>query len=218
MSGRPTRSIHNGDFGDWNAEHGVALRMSTRPFTSTTGAAARAVVVAAVSVVFVLFAASPATANGVTFPIASGVSGPYEYQVGVGSFSPIRKSLLIAVTLMVRGRAVIDADVTIAVSVDGSSNEVGPLDAANTLFHTATYELSLDLPELAREKVLFTIGVDSRHGPAVIEAEMIVPYVGGTFNGNWDPATAAPGHDQEETSAGGLVYLEPIRQLRQPEM
>ena len=33
-----------------------------------------------------LFAASPATANGVTFPVAEGVSGPYEYPVGIGPF------------------------------------------------------------------------------------------------------------------------------------
>ena len=40
-----------------------------------------------------LAAASPATANGVTFPVAAGASGPYEYQVGVGPYSPLRKAM-----------------------------------------------------------------------------------------------------------------------------
>ena len=125
------------------------------------GVTARAVAAAATCL---LFAAGPATANGVTFPIAEGVSGPYRYEVGVGPFSPLRKALFVAVTLMADGSPVIDADVTVTVSVDGSSSEIGPLDAANSLTHLATYEVSLELPELAREVVSFEIGVDGRRG------------------------------------------------------
>ena len=54
---------------------------------SVIAAPTLATVAAAASLLFV---ASPATANGVTFPIADGVSGPYEYEVGVGPFSPLR--------------------------------------------------------------------------------------------------------------------------------
>jgi hypothetical protein len=172
-----------------------------------------------------LFAASPATANGVTFPIDEGVSGPYEYQVGIGPFSPLRKALFVAVTLTAGSSPVIDADVMVTVAADGSPNEAGPLAAANSLTHLATYELSLDLPELARDRVSFKIEVDSRHGPAVIDAEMIVPDVVGTFNGDSvsptteaptaapapneatpDPATRPPQSDQEDTSTGRFVY------------
>ena len=135
-----------------------------------------------------------------TFPIAEGVSGPYRYEVGVGPFSPLRKALFVAVTLMADGSPVIDADVTVTVSVDGSPNQVGPLDAANSLTHLATYEASLELPELAREKVSLEIGVDGRRGPAVIQAEMIVPDVVGTFNGDSVPATAGPAPDDETPS------------------
>ena len=81
------------------------------------GVTVRAVAAAAVCL---LFAAGPATANGVTFPIAEGVSGPYRYEVGVGPFSPLRKALFVAVTLMADGSPVTDADVTVTVSVDGS--------------------------------------------------------------------------------------------------
>ena len=183
------------------------------------GVTARAVAAAAVCL---LFAAGPATANGVTFPIAEGVSGPYRYEVGVGPFSPLRKALFVAVTLMADGSPVIDADVTVTVSVDGSSSEIGPLDAANSLTHLATYEVSLDLPELAREMVYFEIGVDGRRGAAVIEAEMVVPDVVGTFNGDSVPATVGPapgdetpnpevgapgGGGDEPSSTAGPAYL-----------
>ena len=182
------------------------------------GVTARAVAAAATCL---LFAAGPVTANGVTFPIAEGVSGPYRYEVGVGPFSPLRKALFVAVTLMADGSPVTDADVTVTVSVDGSSSEVGPLDAANSLTHLATYEVSLDLPELAREVVSFEIGVDGRRGLAVIEAEMIVPDVVGTFNGDSVPATVgpapgdetpnsevgAPGGGDEPSSTAGPAYL-----------
>jgi hypothetical protein len=162
----------------------------------------------AVAVVCLLFAASPAVANGVAFPIDEGVSGPYEYQVGIGPFSPLRKALFVAVTLTAGSSPVIDADVMVTVAVDGSPNEVGPLAAANSLTHLATYELSLDLPELARDRVSFKIEVDSRHGPAVIEAEMIVPDVVGTFNGDSVSPTAAPAPNEAtpDTSAGRFVY------------
>ena len=182
------------------------------------GVTARAVAAAATCL---LFAAGPATANGVTFPIAEGVSGPYRYEVGVGPFSPLRKALFVAVTLMADGSPVIDADVTVTVSVDGSSSEIGPLDAANSLTHLATYEVSLELPELAREVVSFEIGVDGRRGAAVIEAEMVVPDVVGTFNGDSVPATVgpapgdetpnsevgAPGGGDEPSSTAGPAYL-----------
>ena len=183
------------------------------------GVTVRAVAAAAVCL---LFAAGPATANGVTFPIAEGVSGPYRYEVGVGPFSPLRKALFVAVTLMADGSPVIDADVTVTVSVDGSPNRVGPLDAANSLTHLATYEVSLDLPKLAREVISFEIGVDGRRGLALIEAEMVVPDVVGTFNGDSvlatvgpapgdetpGPLVGAPGGDRSELpSTGGLVYF-----------
>ena len=176
----------------------------------------------AAAAVCLLFAAGPATANGVTFPIAEGVSGPYRYDVGVGPFSPLRKALFVAVTLMADGSPVIDADVTVTVSVDGSSSEIGPLDAANSLAHLATYEVSLDLPELAREMVYFEIGVDGRRGAAVIEAEMVVPDVVGTFNGDSVLATVGPapgdetpnsevgapgGGGDEPSSTAGPAYL-----------
>ena len=153
-----------------------------------------------------MLAASSAAANGVTFPIAEGVSGPYEYQVGVGPFSPMRKSLFVAVTLTAAGNPVIDANVTVTVSVDGSPAVVGPLEAANSLTHLPTYELSLDLPELAREVVSLKIEVDSRRGPAAIEADMIVPRIAGTFDGDSVPATAAPRRDRGDTTTGRLVH------------
>ena len=182
---------------------------------AVVGATAWAVVAAAV---FLLVAASPAAANGMTFPIAAGASGPYEYQVGVGPFSPLRKAMLVAVTLMVDGSPVLDANVTFMVSVDGSSTEVGPLDAANSLIHLATYEVSFELPELARENVLFKIEVNSRHGPAVIEADMIVPDVGDSVLMTAGPAPSdetpgpvigAPGLDQDgpPSTVGLLAYL-----------
>ena len=38
--------------------------------------------VVAVAAAFLLAPVSPAEANGLTFPVAAGGSGPYEYQVG----------------------------------------------------------------------------------------------------------------------------------------
>lgn len=133
--------------------------------------------VVAAAAVLLPMAASPAEANGLTFPVAAGASGPYEYQVGVGPFSPLRKAMFVAVTLTVGGSPVLDANVTLRASVDGSLTEVGPLDAVNTPIHPWTYEVSFDLPDLAREKVSFNIQVNSRHGPVVIRADMIVPEV-----------------------------------------
>ena len=123
------------------------------------------------------------------------------------------------VGLVEGGSPVTDADVTVTVSVDGSSNKLGPLDATNDLTHLATYEVSLELPELAREVVSFEIVVDGRQGPAEIEAEMIVPDVVGTFNGDSvlsttepapsdetpTPAVGAPGGDQDGPSSTGVV-------------
>jgi len=157
---------------------------------------------AAATVVWLLSAAGPVTANGV-IPMAAG--------------SPV-----------------IDADVMVTVSVDGSPTEVGPLAVANSLTHFATYELSLEPPELAREKGLFKVEVDSLQGPAVFEAEMNVPDVVGKFNGDSvatpsstapaeqipvaaeatptptaqtaDPETGTPQDEVEDTSIGRLVY------------
>ena len=208
----PAGANYNGAIRDWNAERGEPLPGECPPddirrLRSVTAAPARAVFAVVAATASVLLVASSATANGVTIPIAAGVSGPYEYQVGVGPFSPLRTALFVAVTLVVGGGPVTDADVTVTVYVDGSSTKVGPLDAANSLFHPATYEFSLDLPELPREKVSFRIGVESRQGPAVIEAEMIVPEVVETFDGDSAPAPAVPRRDREETSRGKLVYL-----------
>ena len=187
-----------------------------------TNGGVRAVIVATsltvvVAAVFLLAAASPATANGVTFPVAAGASGPYEYQVGVGPYSPLRKAMFVAVTLMVDGSPVIDADVTLRASVDGSSTEVGPLNAVNSPIHPWTYEISFELPDLAREKVVFNFEVKSRHGPAVIRAEMIVPRVDDSVlmtskptpsDETPDPAKRARGPDQDGPPPSvGLAYL-----------
>ncbi len=150
------------------------------------------------AVVFALLSlAGPAGANGVTFPIAAGSSGPYDYEVGVGPFSPLRTDLFVAVTLMVEGSPVIDADVRVLASADGSPDSVGPLEASNSLDHPPTYEVAFNLPEIARELVSFRIEVDSRHGSSVIRAQMIVPDVQGTFNGEVAPATGQSLTDRE---------------------
>ena len=122
-----------------------------------------------------LCVASPAAANGVTFPIAAGTAGPYDYEVGVGAFSPLRRDLFVAVTLMTGGYPVVDADVMLTASVDGFSNRVGPVEALNSLDHPPTYEVSVVLVRTAREWVNLTIEVDGSHGPALIEARMMVP-------------------------------------------
>ena len=150
------------------------------------------------AVIFVLSCmASPVGANGVTFPIAAGTSGPYDYEVGVGPFSPLRTDLYVAVTLMVGGNPVIDADVMLMASVDGSPDSVGPLEASNSLDHLPTYEVAFNLLELAKESVSFRIEVDSHHGPSVIQAQMIVPDVQGTFNGEVTPTTGKSQIDRE---------------------
>ena len=156
------------------------------------GATSRAVVMATVLLVA---ASSPAGANGLTFPIDAGASGPYEYQVDVGPFSPLRTAVFVAVTLMAEGSPVTDARVAIRASVDDSRTEAGPLEAVNTPIHPWTYEVSFDLPDLAREKVLFSIEVNSRHGPAVIRTDMIVPHVDDSVLTTGEPAPS------EKTSA-----------------
>ena len=173
--------------------------------------------VVVVTVVFLLAAASPAAANGITYPVAAGSSGPYEYQVGVGPFSPLRKAMFVAVTLMVDGSPVMDANVTLRAAVDGSSAEAGPLDAVNSPIHPWTYEISFELPDLAREKVLFNIEVNSRHGPAVIRANMVVPHVDVSALTMVEPAPSgetpapairAPGPDSEgPPSTVGTAYF-----------
>lgn len=158
------------------------------------------------AVVFALLSlASPAGANGVTFPIAAGSSGPYDYEVGVGPFSPLRTDLFVAVTLMVEGSPVIDADVMVLASVDGSPDSVGPLEASNSLDHPPTYEVAFNLPELAKESVSFRIEVDSRHGSSVIRAQMIVPDVQGTFNGEAAPERGQSPIDREFGGRDGGV-------------
>ncbi len=169
----------------------------------------RALIVAAslavaVAAAFLLAPVSPAEANGLTFPVAAGGSGPYEYQVGVGPFSPLRKAMFVAITLTAEGSPVVDASVTLMASVDGSSTEVGPLDAVNTPIHPWTYEVSFDLPDLAREKVFFNIEVNSQYGPAVIRTEMIVPEVDDSVLMTAEPAS------NDTTSAAGMaapIYL-----------
>ncbi len=154
-----------------------------------SGLAKRGHAALAAVIVALLSFASQAGANGVTFPIAAGTSGPYDYEVGVGPFSPLRTDLYVAVTLMVGGNPVIDADVMLVASVDGSPDSVGPLEASNSLDHLPTYEVAFNLPELAKESVSFTIEVDSHHGSSVIRAQMFVPDVQGTFNGEVAPTT-----------------------------
>ncbi len=155
----------------------------------------------AAAIVVLLSFAGPAGANGVTFPIAAGKSGPYDYEVGVGPFSPLRTDLFVAVTLTVGGNPVIDADVMLVASVDGSPDSVGPLEASNSLDHLPTYEVAFNLPELARESVSFEIEVDSHHGSSVIRARMIVPDVQGTFNGEVAP-TAGESRIKPEIDGG----------------
>ena len=118
-----------------------------------------------------------AEAIGLSSLIVAGVSGPYEYQVGLGLFSPLRRDLLVGVTLNVDGNPVTHANVTFTIASNGSFSPIGPLNATNTLTHVATYEVSLQLPELPRDIILFSIAVDSQHGPAQIEAVMFVPDV-----------------------------------------
>lgn len=170
-----------------------------------SGFARRGCAALAAVVLALLSLASPAGANGVTFPIAAGSSGPYDYEVGVGPFSPLRTDLFVAVTLMVEGSPVIDADVMVLASADGSPDSVGPLEASNSLDHPPTYEVAFNLPELARESVSFRIEVDSRHGPSVIRAQMIVPDVQGTFNGEVAPATGQSLTDREFGGRDGGV-------------
>ena len=170
-----------------------------------SGFARRGCAALAAVVLALLPLASPAGANGVTFPIAAGSSGPYDYEVGVGPFSPLRTDLFVAVTLMVEGSPVIDADVMVLASADGSSDSVGPLEASNSLDHPPTYEVAFNLPELAKESVSFRIEVDSRHGSSVIRAQMIVPDVQGTFNGEAAPESGQSPMDREFGGRDGGV-------------
>ena len=160
--------------------------------------------VVAVAAAFLLSPVGSAEANGLTFPVAVGGSGPYEYRVGVGPFSPLRKAIFVAVTLTVGGNPVVDANVTLSASVDGSLTEVGPLDAVNTPIHPWTYEVYFDLPDLAREKVFFNIEVDSRHGQAVIRTEMIVPEVDDSV---LMTPERYPSNKTSDTGMAGPVYL-----------
>lgn len=125
--------------------------------------------------------------------------------------------MFVAVTLTVDGSPVVDANVTLRASVDGSLTEAGPLDAVNSPIHPWTYEVSFKLPDLAREKVFFNIEVNSRHGPAVIRAEMIVPEVDDSVLmtterapiDKWStPATTVSGTDRDgPQSTVGPIYL-----------
>ena len=155
----------------------ILEEVETGQAMSVTSLGAR---VLAVTVIALLSIVGPASANGLTVSVAAGISGPYAYQVGVGPFSPLRPELLVGVTLAVDETPVTDAEVTFTISVDDSPEQLGPLAAATTPIHLATYEVSLELPRLARDYISFTIAVVSPHGPATIEAEMIVPYVDGT--------------------------------------
>ena len=180
------------------------LRVCYRGEIEVSGLAKRGYAALAAVIVLLLSFVSPAGANGVTFPIAAGTSGPYDYEVGVGPFSPLRTDLFVAVTLKVGGNPVIDADVMLVASVDGSPDSVGPLEASNSLDHLPTYEVAFNLPELAKESVSFRIEVDSHHGSSVIRARMIVPDVQGTFNGEVD-STIRESRVEREIDGGDAV-------------
>ena len=127
--------------------------------------------VAVVAAIYGLNRTPTANANGYTVPIAQGVSGPYEYLVGIWPPNPSVGNLHLAISLIANQRPVTDADVTVTGRFGDETPVEGPLPAT-AFFEPWTYELNMDLTNPG--EWTFEIEINSPLGKTVYEAPLEV--------------------------------------------
>ena len=93
---------------------------------------------------YAIYRTPKVNANGFTVPIAEGVSGPYEYLVGIWPPSPSTGDLHMAITVTANQHVVTDAVVSVQGTVTNGIEGVGPVSASSFL-QPWVYELNLYL-------------------------------------------------------------------------
>ena len=140
--------------------------------------------------------AGKAGANGFTFPVAKGVSGPYEYLVGIWPPVPVVGRLHMATSLTSAKTPVTDAEVLVTCSV--GANQGDPAPAVSYFLQPWSYELDMELNEPGTWT--FEIEINSLLGAAVIE---IVLEVAGEQGSLEQPA-------EEPKGTQGTPLTEPV--------
>ena len=110
-------------------------------------------------------------ANGITVPIARGVSGPYEYLAGIFPPNPGVGDLHMSITLVGDQSAVIEAVVTVQGRVAGSTEHVGPIVASDDS-QPGVYELNLYLGQPGNW--VFEIEINSVLGRTMLDLDLEV--------------------------------------------
>jgi hypothetical protein len=111
--------------------------------------------------------------NGLTVPVVHGVSGPYEYLVGVWPSDPVvGKPLLMSISLSANQQPVTDASVNVTGTANDRAVVVGPVAAMNSIAHLATYEFTLALN--TPDKWMFKVEIKSPLGEGVVEVPLEV--------------------------------------------
>jgi hypothetical protein len=119
------------------------------------------------------YSAPMANANGFTVPVAQGVSGPYEYLIGVWPSDPVvGKPLLMSIALSANQQPVTNASVNVTGAVDDRAVVIGPVTAINTIGHPATYEFTRAL--YTPGEWMFQVEIKSPLGNGAVEVPLEV--------------------------------------------
>jgi hypothetical protein len=124
-------------------------------------------------------------------PVAHGISGPYEYLIGVWPPNPDVGSLFIAIDLSANQQPVTDAIVNVIGTGNDGSAVVGPLAAKNSFSHLNTYELFLTLKTPG--KWIFKVEIKSPLGEEVVEVPLEV--------------TGSQGAPNQRAGGSGLIWV-----------
>lgn len=147
-------------------------------------------------------------ANGFTVPVAKGISGPYEYLVGIWPPEPVVGRLHMAISLTSAKIPVTDAEVLVTGSVGATQGDPAP--AFSYFLHPWSYELDMVLDEPGTWD--FEIEIVSPLGGAAIEIVLEVGSGEGSVEQTTGEfavtATAAP---PEPAPSGAATTQEPTQ-------
>ena len=153
---------------------------------------------------YAIYRTPKVNANGFTVPVAEGVSGPYEYLVGIWPPSPSVGELHLAIAVTANQHAVTDAAVSIQGTVADGTDEVGPVSASSFL-QPWVYELNLHLTQPG--DWMFEIEINSLLGKTVIEVPLEIredPDAVGKTDVEQEPLTSLRnGQSESQKAAAG---------------
>ncbi len=181
----------------------------TRPCRTCPGAARLMAILLAICVTGIFLLLVPSiNANGFTWPIAKGTSGPYEYQVGIWPPSPTVGNVHLAIAVTSNENPVTGAVITVTGRGSDGRVDAGPVSAFPYPLQPWSYELNMDLGEPG--KWTLQIDIDSPLGRTSVIAPLDVAEPRSQEAGGQSPDSAQSSGGVNWTGVNWIIVGAPI--------